>query len=190
MNAIPALLRDIPEVIETDRLRLRSPHAGDGQAVYDAYEDSETELKRWMAWAHGYSVEAAEMSARRGQINFLTRETLPLLIIRKTDGVYLGGTGLHDIDWSVPRFEIGYWLSTRYTGNGYMTEAVIGLTNFCREQLQARRVTIRCDALNTRSRQVAERAGFALESITARDRRGLLDQQLTDTLTFARTWSD
>ena len=187
---INPLLRDIPEQIDTERLRLRCPHAGDGKVLYDAIYDSQAELERWMPWAQGYVPEAAEQFVREAHIKFLKRETLPLLIFRTEDNVLLGATGLHDIDWIVPRFEIGYWLSTRYTGSGYMTEAVVGLTKFCREPLGAHRITIRCDAKNTRSRQVAERAGFALESITAKDRRGIIDGALSDTLTFARTWPD
>ncbi len=31
---------------------------------------------------------------------------------RKSDGAYIGGSGLHRIDWSVPCVEIGYWLRT------------------------------------------------------------------------------
>ena len=184
------LLRDIPEQIETERIRLRCPHAGDGKALFETVYDSQTELERWMPWAQGYTPELAETFVRESHISFIKRERLPLLIFRKEDNVLLGSTGLHDIDWAVPRFEIGYWLSTRFTGSGYMTEAVNGLTKFCREQLGACRVTIRCDVKNTRSRQVAERAGFALESITAKDHRGIFDGELSDTLTFARTWSD
>jgi RimJ/RimL family protein N-acetyltransferase len=187
---INPLLRDIPEQIETDRLRMRCPLPTDGKALYEAVYDSQAELERWMPWSHGYTPELAEVFVREARIRFLKRDDLPLLIFRKEDGILLGSTGLHDIVWDVPRFEIGYWLSTRFTGSGFMTEAVIGLTKFCREQFGAHRVTIRCDAQNTKSRQVAERSGFALESIAAKDRRGILDGQLSDTLTFARIWPD
>ena len=190
MNYPNPLLRDIPEQIETARLVLRCPQNGDAQALYDAVYDSQAELERWMPWAKGYTLEAAEIFVRQSYIDFLKRSVFAFMIFRKEDQVLVGDIGLHDIVWDVPRFEIGYWLSTRYTGNGYMTEAVIGLTKFCQEHLGAHRVLIRCDANNSRSRQGAERAGFGLESIAVKDRRGLLDGRLTDTLTFTRTWPD
>jgi RimJ/RimL family protein N-acetyltransferase len=62
-----------------------------------------------------------------------------------------------------PRFEIGYWCRTRYAGQGYITEAVRGITGFALDHLDARRVEIRCDSLNRRSERVAERAGLRLE---------------------------
>ena len=67
------------------------------------------------------------------------------------------------MDWAVPRFEIGYWCRTRFTRNGYVTEALRGITAFAFEHLGAQRVEIRCDALNRRSARVAERAGYSLE---------------------------
>ena len=75
----------------------------------------------------------------------------------------MGGSRLLRIDWEVPKFEIGYWLRTRFAGQGYMTEAVGCITDFAFDRLGARRVEIRCDSLNRRSARVAERAGFCLE---------------------------
>ena len=132
----------------------------------------------------------AETYVRNAQAIFLRRESLPLLIFRKTDEAFIGGTGLHDIEWDVPRFEIGYWQATAHTRQGYMTETVIGLTELCRSQFEVRRMVIRCDARNDRSRRVAERAGYSLESIAHNDRRDLAEQRLCDTLTFVKTWPD
>src|SRR5579859_2831788 len=187
MNSQEPILNDFPDHFETERLLVRCPRPGDGSALYGAVEASQPELNRWMPWSYNYTLNAAEVFVRGAQAEFLRRENLPLSIFRKTDGLYLGGTGLHDIVWNVPRFEIGYWLRTDCTGEGYMTEAVIALTDFCRAHFQARRMTIRCDSLNERSRRVAERAGYTLESITHHDRRGLDDNTLRDTLTFAKT---
>jgi ribosomal-protein-serine acetyltransferase len=188
---IPPLLRDFPDHFETERLLLRCPRPGDGAPIYAAAIASKAEIEPWMPWARGdYMPEMAETFVRNAQAWFLQRTTLPMLIFRKADKAFIGGTGLHDIEWDVPRFEIGYWQATAYTRHGYMTEAVIGLTDFCREQFDARRMVIRCDSRNERSRRVAERAGYGLESVAHNDRRGLDDHQLRDTLTFAKTWSD
>ncbi|MGH2616717.1 MAG: GNAT family N-acetyltransferase, partial [Thermomicrobiales bacterium] len=72
-------------------------------------------------------------------------------------------TGLHDPNWELRSFEIGYWLRANAVGHGYMTETVRVLVDFAFGQLQARRIEINCDTHNERSRNVAERAGFILE---------------------------
>ena len=85
----------------------------------------------------------------------------------------------------MPRFEIGYWCRTSYAGKGYITEAVNAITAFAFDVLGARRVEIRCDALNLRSRRVAERCGFPLEA-TLRQFDRSVDGELRDELVFAK----
>jgi RimJ/RimL family protein N-acetyltransferase len=66
-----------------------------------------------------------------------------------------------------------------------MTEAVNGLTALAFEKLGAERMEIRCDARNTRSAAVAQRAGYTLEAHLRRDSRAP-DGTLRDSLIFAR----
>ena len=96
----------------------------------------------------------------------------------------MGSSGLQGIDWEVPRFEIGYWCRTRFTGRGYISEAVRGITAFAFESLEARRVEIRCDARNLPSARVAERAGFRLDAKLFNNEVGA-DETLRDTLIYA-----
>jgi RimJ/RimL family protein N-acetyltransferase len=70
------------------------------------------------------------------------------------------------------------------TGKKYVVEAVALQTRCAFEKLGANRVEIRCDAENTRSRRVAEHAGFPLEA-TLRRERVRKDGTISDTLVFA-----
>ena len=72
---------------------------------------------------------------------------------------------MHRIDWSLRRFEIGYWRKTGCAGRGIVTEAVRALSRMAFDVLRARRVEIRVDNNNERSWKVAERAGFTLEAV-------------------------
>jgi ribosomal-protein-serine acetyltransferase len=111
---------------------------------------------------------------------------LPLLAFLKGSDTLVVSSGLHRIDWDVPRFEIGYWARTPYTGQGYVTETVRGLTNFAFHTLEAKRVEIRCDANNERSAAVARRAGFTHEGTLRFEARDHLTKELRDTVIFAR----
>lgn len=160
----PPILRDFPESFETERLLIRSPLPGDGQEVFAAVTESLAELTPWMPWPKEHrSVEDSEASVRRARARFLERADLRLLLFLKGTQTLVGGSGLHRIDWTVPKFEIGYWCRTRFTGQGYVTEAVRGISDFAFDVLDARRVEIRCDSRNLSSARVAERAGFRLE---------------------------
>lgn len=161
------LLLDFPDRIESERLIIRAPRAGDGPAMNAGIVESLAELRPWMPWAqHAPSVAESEAGVRRGHARWILRDDLWMLIFRKSGGQeeeFVGASGLHRMDWSVPRFEIGYWLRTSLQGCGYMTEAVRTITGFAFDLLLARRVEIRADAQNVRSCRVAERCGFALE---------------------------
>lgn len=158
------ILQDFPESFETERLLIRSPLPGDGPEMHAAVMESLDELLPWMDWPKQHETsEDSEERIRHDRVRFLERTDLLLLLFLKGTDTLVGGSGLHRMDWSVPRFEIGYWCRTRFARNGYMTEAVRGITNFAFEHLGARRVEICCDSLNRRSARVAERAGYRLE---------------------------
>jgi len=164
------ILIDVPERIETERLVLRAPRAGDGPLVNHAIGESHAELAPWMPWAGTMpSVDESEIHCRRQQARFILREDFVLLIfLRQADGSegeLVGGTGLHRIDWPLRRFEIGYWRKTGCHGRGYLTEAVRALARLAFDTLDARRVEIRMDDNNAPSWRVAERAGFTLEAL-------------------------
>jgi RimJ/RimL family protein N-acetyltransferase len=181
------ILREFPYSLETERLIIRGPLPGDGKMVRTAVLESQAELEQWLPWAVDIpDDEEYEANVRRGHIRFLSREDLWMMILLKDTGVIIGGSGLHRIDWDVPKFEIGYWLSTAYTGHGYMTEAVEALTNFAFEVLAAMRVEIRVDSNNYKSIAIPKRLGFALEATLRNESRHHVTNELRDTLIFAK----
>ncbi|HUM71799.1 MAG TPA: GNAT family N-acetyltransferase, partial [Chloroflexota bacterium] len=166
------ILREFPYSFDTERLTIRGPLPGDGVRVYTAVVESQAELKEWMPWAVDIPTEEEyEVKVRQGQFRFLSREDLWMMLLLKGTDIIIGGSGLHRIDWSVPRFEIGYWVRTAYGRQGYITEAVAGITEFAFQQLGANRVEIRCDAQNVRSAAVPRRLGFIHEATLVNESR-------------------
>lgn len=180
-----SILKDFPETFDTERLTIRSALAGDGREMHAAVNESMAELTPWMPWPKEHAtVEGSEVSVRRARAAFVERSDLMLVLFLKGTGTIVGSSGLHRIDWDVPKFEIGYWCRTGFAGQGYITEAVAGITEFAFETLGARRVEIRCDTLNTASVRVAERAGYKLEG-TLRNESISTGGDLRDTLVYA-----
>ena len=175
--------------IETDRLILRCPQPGDGAVVNAAVCESLDALRPFMPRAQSApSLEESELVCRRAQARWL-REDLALSMFERaadgSEGRYLGGSGLHRILWDVRRFEIGYWCRSGCAGQGFITEAVRALNRFAFDRLDARRVEVRMDGRNERSRRVAERAGFTFEGVLRGD--SLTPQgEVRDTCVYAR----
>jgi ribosomal-protein-serine acetyltransferase len=189
-NSPSPILRDLPDKMVGPRILIRPLQAGDGQALWEAIEESREQLAPWLPWvANTLSPDDSEAAARRGASRWLARTDLMVGIWESQTGRYLGGSGLHRIDWTVPAFEIGYWLRTSAWGKGYASETVRLLCSFAFETLGANRVEIRCDAANARSASVPRRLGVALEARLrnhCRDAAG----DLRDTLVFAMTPED
>jgi RimJ/RimL family protein N-acetyltransferase len=180
------LLIELPEQLITERLIIRPPRVGDGAHVNDAIRESIDEIRPWMPWAKETpSVEQTEENIRRSVARFITREDLRLQIHLR-DGTFVGSSGLHRMDWNVPKFEIGYWCRTSLAGRGYITEAVDAIQRFAFESLKANRVEIHMDERNVRSRGIPERLKFPLEGILRNFERAN-DGTLRDSRIYAKT---
>jgi ribosomal-protein-serine acetyltransferase len=180
------ILLDFPDSFESERLTIRCPRPGDGAQLRAAAVESQPELREWMPWAKEIgSEEHFESLMREAQANWIKREDLWLLLFLKGTNEFVGGSGLHNIAWDVPKFEIGYWLRTSMTGRGFMTEAVNRITAFAFEALGAERVEIWMNDRNKRSWRVAERCGFHLDGIFRKDSRDL-DGNLRDSRMYSK----
>lgn len=176
MPAHLPILHDVPQQLDTERLILRCPRAGDGAAVHEAVVESLPQLREFGAslpWAMAEpSIDSSEVFCRQGEADYLARTNLPLLMYLKSNGRFVGGSGLHRFSWVDGRFEIGWWCRSSLSGQGYVTEAVNAITAFAFERLQARRVEAFPDDLNLASCRVCERAGYALEGVLRHERIG------------------
>ncbi|WP_019912905.1 GNAT family N-acetyltransferase [Paenibacillus sp. HW567] len=185
-ESIIPLMLDFPESFETERLLVRAPLWGDGAAVNEAIGESLEELKPWMPFAQSMpSLTDSEQFVRESRLNFLKRTQLNMLIFHKTDGKFIGCSGLHHVDWDARCFETGYWIRTSCAGKGYITEAVNGVVEFAIRELEANRIEIRCSGRNAKSAAVAERAGFTLDGILRLSTRGM-DGELHDSKVYAK----
>lgn len=178
------ILIDVPLQIETDRLILRAPlQAGDGNVVNQAIKDSINELKQWLFLYQAIpTVDETEIILRNAHIDFLKRESFRYLIFHKGTNDFIGTASLHGINWKISKCEIGYWINSQFSGNGYMTEAVSELTNLGFQQLKFRRIEIRCESTNFKSRSIPEKLGFELEGTLRNDDLSADGSKLTDTV--------
>jgi len=168
--AVEPILIDLPDELVGERIQLRPYRAGDGAQLYAAVNESREHVRLWLPWWDGHQTpEESEALVRRFDAKWRLREDLGVGIFDKETGRFLGGAGLHRIDWTIRRFEIGYWIRKSEEGKGYVTEAVRLLCELCFGKLEANRVFIRCASTNVRSAAVPNRLGFKLEGRLANE---------------------
>ena len=181
------ILIEIPKELDTARLLLRVPRPGDGSVVNHAIRDSIKELKMWLPFAQTTpTFEETELNLREAYISFLKRESVRYLIFHKESNEFIGVTSFEGISWDVPKTQIGYWIHTKFSGNGYMQEAVNELTNLGLNQLKMNRIEIRCESTNLKSRSIPEKLGFELEGTLRNDDLSADGSKLTDTCIYAK----
>lgn len=183
---------EMPSSLETDRLLLRVPFlSGDGRVVNKAIRESIGELSKWLPFAQEIPpVEETESNLRNAHIKFLARESFRFLIFHKETDDYIGTSSIHNIDWEVKSGDIGYWIDKKYSGNGYMTEAIKRLTDLGMNQLAFNRLEIRCEAANVKSQAIPEKLGFKLEAVLKNEDLSADGKTLTDTYVYGLIMKD
>jgi ribosomal-protein-serine acetyltransferase len=83
-------------------------------------------------------------------------------------GRLVGAVGVHGVDARRERGQIGYWIGSAHQGRGAVSKAVRAVMTRHFGELGFRKLEIRADAANGRSRAVAERLGFTLEGTLRR----------------------
>jgi RimJ/RimL family protein N-acetyltransferase/GNAT superfamily N-acetyltransferase len=152
---------EIPDEITTPRLVLRRWRKSDAAQLKAAVDGNLAHLQAWMPWAMAEPspLEAIEERIAKFESQFDSGLEWLFGIRSRETGALLGGTGLH------PRIgpdglEIGYWLQSSATGNGYATEASEWLTRVALQQPGVARVQIRCDPKNVPSAAIPRRLGY------------------------------
>jgi RimJ/RimL family protein N-acetyltransferase len=184
---VEPILLDLPERIEGERVYIRPCLPGDGKVVYEAVIRSLDELKEWMPWAHfEHSIENAEKLVREAYAKLILRESFRFHYFLKSDDAFLGSGGYPRLNWKTKCFEIGYWIDSTYTGQGYGTETAKLLEDFAFDFFKANRVEIRVDTRNHASRKIPEKLGFQLEGILRKDSYSAEGTILRDTCVYAK----
>jgi RimJ/RimL family protein N-acetyltransferase len=180
------LLIEVPDTLTGPRVELKAYRVEDAEVIRAAMVDSRESLRRIFTDDQiDRSLEDRRAGLRRGLAARIHRTEFGYGIWSH-DEHFLGDIGIYGPDWKLGRFEIGYWIHTRETGKGYVTEAAHLLCDLCFGPFNAKKVTIQCDADNLPSAGIPQRLGFALEGTLRHNMRGP-DSRLRDTLVFGMT---
>jgi len=79
------------------------------------------------------------------------------------DTTLIGMVMIKNIDWSIPKCELAYFIGEEFSRKGYATESIQAVLSYCFEDLSFLKVFIRVIATNTASLALAEKCGFVQE---------------------------
>jgi RimJ/RimL family protein N-acetyltransferase len=81
-------------------------------------------------------------------------------MLRKADGVYVGGIGFHGKPNEIGQVELGYGVEPQYRRQGYASEAAQALIDWARREHGIRRFLLSISPNNDASLGVAAKLGF------------------------------
>ncbi len=151
------------EGISDGSIRVRVRADSDQPAMIAALQDPE--IPRWTRVPEPYDEGTAAEWAVESRRQQEAGEGIHLVIVAAEGGEFLGSIGIHDIDRSEGRCNIGYYLAREARGRGLMTRAVRMVSRWAFENLPVDRIEIPVIADNRPSRRVAERAGYSFEGV-------------------------
>ncbi len=170
----------------SSRIELHSPTLDLVEPLQKALSESYHLHHHFLEWAEptpSILSVTASMNVAKEQFELKSQE-LRFFILRRDNHSLVGSVSLHIRDALVPYYEIGYWVRDSAKKKGYITEAVLLLSDYALIHLNAVRLEIRTAAKNKKSIAVAERAGFKLEATLQNACRSM--NQLDDLLIYCR----
>lgn len=93
----------------------------------------------------------------------------PYIIVDTSNNKIAGFLDLKNIDWNIPKSEMGLYIDKDYAHQGISTRAFQLFCDFCFEEYQFKKLFLRTHYNNTFARKVAEKCGFEIEGTIRRD---------------------
>lgn len=93
----------------------------------------------------------------------------PYIIIDNSNNSIIGFIDLKNIDWNIPKSELGCYIDEKYAGKGITTRAINLFCDYCFEKYSFKKLYLRTHKNNMSARSVAEKCGFEIEGIIRRD---------------------
>ena len=97
------------------------------------------------------------------------RKHFPFLVFDENTGSLIASIQVKNLDWAIPKGELGYYIDAAYEGRGVVTKAVSRIIRFCFDELGLNKVFIRTHEGNVSSRRVAEKNGLIHEGTIRKD---------------------
>lgn len=150
---------------ETERLIVRKWQAKDYKDLYE-YASDET-VTKFLSWPTYTSLDEAI-----SRINFVNQQyaeniiTSDYCIEFKEINRVVGSIGIVAYkEKNEGEVEIGYVLNPKFQGQGFMTECLVEMFKYIKQNKIAKRIVLKHDVENVKSGNVMKRAGMVFEGI-------------------------
>jgi RimJ/RimL family protein N-acetyltransferase len=109
----------------------------------------------------------------------------PYIIVDNNSNKAVGFLDIKNIDWNIPKAELGCYIDEDYASKGIATKAFRMFCDFCFTHHKFEKLFLRTHHSNISARRVAENGGFEIEGTIRRDYK-TTSGELVDLLYYGR----
>lgn len=152
-------------IYETERLIVRQWEEKDCEDLFEMLGDAD--VVQFLTFPAYQSLEEAkENIAKIRQKYEAGLVTADYCMQDKSTGKAIGSIEIVSYkEKNEGELEIGYVLNPKFQGKGLMTECLIGMFKFIKQNKIAKRIVLTCNVANPKSSNVMKRAGMTFEGI-------------------------
>ncbi len=149
----------------TARAVVRRFREGDGVALYELVDNNRSYLSDYFSQVHHATPdkETAEQYVREKMAAWLLQQEYCFGIWENRSAQLIGQIQLTNIDWSIPRAELSFFLDQSFQGKGMMTEALQAVIRFAFTQLFIEKLSLPTSMENYDMHRIARKCGFRRE---------------------------
>lgn len=158
-------------IAEFEDIKIVRFHAEFGKDLYDLIEKNREVLNTYFAGTTSKTetLEDALSYALEIEERIKRKEYFPFLLIDKQTNELVGFIDVKNIEWSIPKAELGYFIDYGSSGKGITSKAVGVVIDYLSKEYQFKKLLCRAGSENIGSIKVAIKNGFELEGTIRRD---------------------
>ena len=157
--------------IEFDEYKVSLLDSNDAESFYQLIESNRDRLEDYFAGTVSKArtlkdtIEYCEVIKQK----IKDKSYFPFIVSLQKDDEFVGMIDIKNIDWKVPKAEIGYLIDQKYEGKGITSKALSLVIDFISQEYGFKKLLCRVNSANLGSIGVALKNKFELEGTIRRD---------------------
>lgn len=154
-----------------DNYIIRLPIQEDSEQFFLLIDNNRKRLEDFFAGTLSKTKTLADTETFMAEklVNIEKKAYFPFLIIDIRNENVAGFIDVKNIDWKIPKAELGCFLDEKYAGKNISKKALLLVINYFFNEMQFRKLFLRTHQDNIPARKLAESCGFEVEGIIRSD---------------------
>jgi len=98
-----------------------------------------------------------------------TKAYFPFILAESKTGHFIGFFDLKNVDWSIPKTEMGCYTDKDFAGKGITSKATKHFITYCFKEFEFKKIFLRTHKSNKAAQAIAEKCGFEKEGVIRMD---------------------